>query len=147
MWAFPSLASSLLGLGFMACEVLFKSRRSLGLGWRILLILILLAIVVGIAVTLLIWRFDNEYGLWWMPALLYFISFVPWSLWHPWLVMLALALTTYIRVGGVADAALHHYGGGQPYCLFHGSGFGAVYIMMGVIAALFSLPTQLQSAR
>lgn len=113
--------------------------------WAIVLTLILLAAVVGVAVTLLIWRFDNEHGLWWMPAMFYFISFIPWPLLHPRLALFTLTLTTYIRSGGVAAAALQHYGGGQPYCLFHGPGFGAAYIAIGALAALLSLSIQMSS--
>ena len=35
--------------------------------------------------------------------------------------------------------------GGQPYCLFHGPGFGAAYIAIGALAALLSLPIQMSS--
>ena len=146
MWAFPSLAPSLLGLGFMACGFMFKSRGSKGFSGWILLILLLLAIGVGVTITLLMWRFGNTHGIWWISTLLYFVSLIPFGRWHPLLAVLCTALTTYFRVGGITGAALHHYGGGQPYCLFHGRAFGVIYVSMGIGADLLSLPFQLAAS-
>ena len=96
-------------------------------------------VVVGVAIGLVIWRFDKAGGeSWWLAFIFYVIMALPLTLSRRFALLMILGLW-FVRVGGVSLAALNHYGGGQPYCKLQGLGFAVVYMTMGAIAAVLGV--------
>lgn len=133
LWVYPSLPVALIGLSLLAGERFFpRSRR----GNVLLLVLTISAVVlVGVAIPLVLWRFNTTDDLWYISVIFYCAMVFPAILFHLGLVVLTAAYAWMARVGGVAFAALAHNSGGQPYCKLDGIGFAVVYMTLGGIAA------------
>ena len=138
LWAYPSLPVALVGLSLLFGER-FLGRSENGRFW-LLVITTSVLILVGLAIGLVIWRFDKSSGggTWFMSVIFYAILALPLTLSRHFAILMLLGLW-FVRVGGVSLAALNHYGGGQPYCKLQGMGFAVVYMTMGAIAAILGV--------
>jgi hypothetical protein len=142
LWAYPSLPVALIGLSLLLGEFFFPPTRK---GDRLLLLFIIsLLVLVELAVALILWKFDTvaedrTLGMWWFSIICYIIMTFPWIFIHPPLHFFACAAGCFFRVGGIVSAAFSHYAGGQPYCKMPGPAFGAVYLALGAVAAVFAL--------
>jgi len=142
LWVYPSLPVALIGLGLLLGEFFFPPTQK---GDRLLLLFIIsLLVLVELAVAIVLWKFDTVVedrtsGMWWLSIMFYIIMTVPWIFIYPPSHLFVCAAGCFSRVGGVAIAAFSHYAGGQPYCKMPGPAFGAVYLALGVVAAVFAL--------
>jgi hypothetical protein len=140
LWVYPSLPVALIGLSLLLGERFFPRTHK---GNQLLLLLIVaLLLLVELAVTLVLWKFNTTdgYGTWWVSIIFYSAMILP----------LVYGRTTarfhifpclaagFARVGGVGLAALNHYAGGEPYCKISGTAFGIVYITLGGVAAVLA---------
>lgn len=137
LFMFPSLPVALIGL-----SLLLGQRLRLRGGFLLCLIVLVL-LLVGTAVALLLWRFgsdDDPGGLpWFLSLIVYAYMVVPLGICnHLGLALVVNFLSMFARVGGVGFAALSNRSD-FPYCGLKNTAFGATYLALGGLAALFSV--------
>ncbi|AEO69864.1 uncharacterized protein THITE_157579 [Thermothielavioides terrestris NRRL 8126] len=137
LWAYPSLPTALIGLCLLAGRAWFPRTRLAAIGLVLMVVGVL--VLVGVALALLLWRFDQPNNTWFVPVIFYGIMAFPVVVVARILVLFAIPLGGFGRVGGVSIAASEHYSGGQPYCKMPGAGFTATYVVLGVISGLLAL--------
>ncbi|KAH6617509.1 hypothetical protein F5144DRAFT_624194 [Chaetomium tenue] len=137
MWAYPSLPTALIGLSLMGGRYWFPRTRRAAVGLVVMVVGVV--VVVGAALALVLWRFDQPNDVWFLSVLFYgFMAFPAVFIGGPF-VLLAIGYGCFGRIGGVTLAAWNHYAGGQPYCKMPGLGFAIAYLTLGGISALLAL--------
>ncbi|CZR69649.1 uncharacterized protein PAC_19549 [Phialocephala subalpina] len=137
LWVYPSLPVALIGLSLLFGERFFPRTHK---GNQLLLLFIVtLLLLVELAVTLVLWRFDTTdgFGTWWISIIFYSVMILP-LVYDPRFHIFPCIAGWFARVGGVGFAALQHYAGGEPYCKISGKAFAIVYMTLGGIAAVLA---------
>ncbi|KAK4239581.1 hypothetical protein C8A03DRAFT_14033 [Achaetomium macrosporum] len=137
LWAYPSLPTALIGLCFLAGQRFFP-RTVRAAVWLVLMGIFVL-VLVGVALALVLWRFNTTDEIWFVSVIFYGLMAFPTVVLGGPLLLLAIGYGFFARVSGVSIAALKHHAGGQPYCKMQGVGFAAVYLALGGISALLAL--------
>lgn len=133
LWMFPSLPVSLFGLLLLVGEHFFpRTKRA---SRFLLFIICFLAIVVGVTLPLVVWRFSDS-DMWFIPMIFYLVMCIPWVLVDIRIVLISAIYAWMARVYGLGTDALDHKAGGSPFCKIGTIGFGVAYMAMGGIAAV-----------
>jgi hypothetical protein len=132
LWAFPTLPAVLIGWCFLAGERTGMSNK------KLLLLAVTTLVLAGVAVALVLWKFQTHLDLWFWPIIVYGVAILPIGLIFPRLSFLTSIYGWFARVGAVGITSLQHHGNGLPWCKLKGPAFGAVYMAIGGIAAILA---------
>jgi hypothetical protein len=132
LWAFPTLPSVLVGFTLLAGE-----RTGMG-GKKLLALVTATLVLAGVAVALVLWKFQTHLNVWFWPIVVYGVMVIPLGFCEGRLFFLTSIYGWFGRVGAIGITSLQHHGDGLPWCKLKGPAFGAVYMAIGGIAAILA---------